>query len=196
MKIVVATRNNGKLKEFQRILSGYELLSLKDINFSWDIKEVGSTFCENALIKARFVHDMLLLPVVSDDSGIVVPALGNIPGIYSARFSGPNADDEKNNKKLLEMVKELPENKRSVYYFCCVAFCLKGRCYTFTGKVDGEITITPRGTKGFGYDPIFYVPQYGQTMAELSSEEKDRISHRGNALRSLKRFLDSISSGN
>ena len=196
MKMIVATRNNGKLKEFQRILSGHELVSLKDINFSWDIKEVGNTFCENALIKARFVHDMILSPVVSDDSGIVVPALGNIPGIFSARFAGPDADDEKNNKKLLEMVKELPEDRRSAYYSCCVAFCLKGRCYTFTGKVNGEITLMPRGTKGFGYDPIFYVPQYGKTMAELSPEEKDRISHRGSALRFLKKFLDSISSGN
>lgn len=186
---VLSTRNRGKLREFKRIIDSINLVTLDEIGFEWNIKEVGETFCENALIKARFPHDITGFPVISDDSGIVVPALGNSPGIYSARFAGENATDEENNKKLLKLVSRLPENQRSAYYFCCVAFCYDSRCVTFTGRVDGVITLEPRGEEGFGYDPLFYLPEYGRTMAELSPEEKDRISHRGRAIRKLLEYL-------
>ena len=189
MKLLVATRNRGKLKEIREILEDVDLLTLDDVGFNWKIKEVGETFCENALIKARFPHDMLNMPVIGEDSGIVVPALGGIPGVYSARFAGENATDEDNNRKLLEMVGKIPPEQRQAYYFCCVAFCDMGKCYTFTGRVDGEITMEPRGRGGFGYDPLFYLAEYGKTMAELLPEEKNRISHRGRAFRKLAEFL-------
>ncbi len=188
-EFLIATRNPGKKRELEQILKGLKLITLTDINFRWEIKEVGNTFCENALIKARFPHELTQLPVISDDSGIVVPALGYLPGIYSARFSGEEANDEKNNNKLLEMVSVLPEEKRNAYYFCCAAFCYNEKCWTFTGKVDGIITLYPRGKGGFGYDPLFFLPEYNKTMAEISSEEKNRISHRGKAFKNLMKFI-------
>ncbi len=192
MKILVATRNRGKLREINSLLPDVELLTFDDVDFRWKIKEVGKTFCENALIKARFSHDILNMPVIGEDSGIVVPALGDAPGVYSARFAGENATDEENNRKLLKLVSQLPQEDRKAYYFSCVAFCYGNRCYTFTGRVDGEITLEPRGDGGFGYDPLFFLPHLNRTMAELDPDEKNRISHRGEALRKFKEFFEKL----
>lgn len=185
MKIAVATNNKNKLREIRQILGGSfdELLSLNDLNIDVEIEETGSTFEENALIKARAVLALSGLPSLADDSGLMVDALNGAPGVYSARYAGFEHNDLKNNALLLKNL----ENKQRTAHFCSVvALCYPDGAYiTAKGLVDGEIALEPRGENGFGYDPLFFCPELGKTFAQATAEEKNRISHRSRALHSL-----------
>ena len=185
--IVLATRNTGKLREFQTLLQPLKssVLGLMDVAIDRDIDESGTSFAENARLKALFYSGLTSLPVLADDSGLEVMALGGRPGIYSARYAGTDASDEDRNRKLL---KELEDEKddRTARFFCALTMAQEGRILLETeGKCRGVITYAPRGTNGFGYDPIFLFPELDKTFAELSPEEKNRYSHRCRAVLNL-----------
>ena len=188
MKLVLATRNAGKLVELQRILtaagiSGVELLTATDVDAP-EVDETGDTFVDNALLKARATATASGLPALADDSGLEVDALGGAPGVRSARYAGAHGDDEANLRLLLERMATVTDRRAR---FVCVAALATpdGHEWTVTGTVEGEITHEPRGSGGFGYDPIFLPSGYWQTTAEMSPEEKDAISHRGKAFRAI-----------
>lgn len=184
--IVIATRNKGKLRELSLILADAydDILSLADFEDIPDIEETGLSFRENAFIKAKTTSDFLGMDAIGDDSGLVVDVLGGAPGIYSARYAGRGASDYDNNKKLLSELKE--KNNRDAKFVCCIALVrADGRQEFFEGECSGQIIQEKRGESGFGYDPVFYVPQYGKTMAELGPEIKNRISHRAIAAEKL-----------
>ena len=183
-RLLVATRNRGKMKEIRAVLDGLvdELLCADDIAGLPETVEDGDTFSANALKKAREASSFSGLPVLADDSGLVVDPLDGAPGVYSARYAGEGAGDRANNAKLLSEIKSIPENNRKAAFVCVMAFVAPdGAEQTFTGRIPGSITDEPRGDNGFGYDPLFLVEELGRTMAELSIEEKNRISHRGQA---------------
>ncbi len=186
MKLVIATKNKNKILEIRNKyseLSGLEIMSLSDFRDVPDIIEDGSTFEENALKKARAYSAFTGLPVLSDDSGLEIDALGGEPGIYSARYAGINAGDEENIDLVLMKLQGIPEKERTSRFVCVVAIVLqKGKEYTAKGICEGIITDKRAGHNGFGYDPVFYIPSFGRTMAELSMQEKNRISHRALAL--------------
>jgi len=189
-KMIFASRNNGKIKEVTKILedSNFELLSLNDFDNIPNIVEDGETFEENARIKAETVYKQFSIPAIGDDSGIVVEQLDEKPGIYSARYAGGNATDDDNNKKLLMELRDFPHPHKAK--FVCNAVYYDGKQYlTATGEVKGKITDIPKGKNGFGYDPLFIPDGYSITMAELSLEEKNKISHRAKAFTLLKRLL-------
>lgn len=187
-KIVVATNNSHKLKEIKEILKGYEILSLKDIDFNDEIVEDGNSFEENALIKARTVHNYLKNKnldylVMADDSGICCDALNGEPGIYSARYAGEH-DDKANRKKL---IKELEGKDKTAYFNCTIVLYYPNDNYkVFVGKTYGKIIEEEKGESGFGYDPIFYSNDLNKTFAEATEEEKNSVSHRGRALEKMK----------
>ncbi|MWV46794.1 XTP/dITP diphosphatase [Paenibacillus sp. HJL G12] len=198
--IIVATRNPGKVKEFEHAFAqlGKQVKSMFDYPELPEVVEDGVTFAENALKKAKTVGDALGLPVLADDSGLCVDELEGRPGVYSARFAGEHATDQQNNEKLLHMLedKKLGEDTAqpllSTARFVCSLVLYDpatGTHIEASGAVDGWITDEPAGCGGFGYDPLFYLPDYEKTMAELSMEEKQAISHRGVALRSLINML-------
>ena len=190
--IVLATRNLGKVLEFERILEAAKIdvavLGLRDFPDMPDVDETGTTFAENALLKAHQISQYAGLPALADDSGLCVDALGGAPGIFSARWSGVHGNDEANLKKVLEEMKALGNPNRSARFRCAVALVLPeihpsgAQEIVREGEMVGELVFEPRGTNGFGYDQIFQPLGYTQTSAELSSEEKDAISHRGHAL--------------
>lgn len=191
--IVIATRNKGKLEEFKVILADEydEILSLSDFDAFPEIEETGSSFKENAFIKAQAACDLLKADTIADDSGLVVEALDGAPGIYSARYAGQNASDHENNEKLL-LELEGKEN-RDARFVCCIALVLKdGTQKFFEGECHGQIIYERRGASGFGYDPVFYVPRYGKTMAELGPETKNRISHRAMACDKLLSYFSGL----
>ena len=191
--IVIATRNKGKLREFRLILADAydDILSLSDFNNIPDIEETGLSFRENAFIKAKTTSDFLGMDAIGDDSGLVVDALRGAPGIYSARYAGKEASDDDNNKKLLSELKE--ENNRNAKFVCCIALVrADGAQEFFEGECSGQIIQEKRGESGFGYDPVFYVPQYGKTMAELGPEIKNRISHRAIASGKLLSYFSGL----
>lgn len=199
--ILVATRNAGKTREFALAFStlGIKVKSLADYPAIPDVEEDGETFLENALKKAKTVAELLNIPVLADDSGLCVDRLNGEPGVYSARYAGEHGNDEANNAKLIASLHALPalkdENGLSPAQFVCALVLYdpaSKRTYEALGTVDGVIIDEPRGSNGFGYDPLFYVPSYGRTMAELTPEEKQRISHRGEALRMLTQRLSII----
>lgn len=186
-KIVLATKNKDKVKEIKAIFAEIpaEILSLADFDELPDAVEDGKTFQENATIKAKFFSDKLKLACLADDSGLEVEALNGLPGIYSARFSGYHADDQTNNQKLLEELGKVGVEESKANYTCALSFIdMDGTELQAVGKVDGVIKKFPKGKGGFGYDPYFYIDD-AKTMAELSAEEKNLISHRGMALRKL-----------
>jgi XTP/dITP diphosphohydrolase len=193
MKLVVATRNQGKLKEISRLLSEteIEIIGLDAFPEIGEIEETGTTFEENARIKAETVARITGQLTLADDSGLTVVALNGEPGVHSARFAGPDSNDAANNTKLLRELASVPANKRSAAFECRMALYdpTDDSCHFFAGKVAGRIQDDRRGEGGFGYDPLFLVPEYGRTMAELSIETKNRISHRGAALRQVVDFL-------
>lgn len=198
MKIVLATKNKGKAKEIKVILKdlNLELLTLDDFPETPNPVEDGKSFKENALKKARFVAKHLNIAAMADDSGLEVDILNKRPGIFSARYAGENATDEKNNRKLLKELKDIPFEKRRASYKCVIALVFPSeREATVEGGCRGLISLEAKGSGGFGYDPLFYVPEYGKTMAELPPEIKNRISHRGKALAKLKNKLMTILSG-
>ncbi len=185
-KIIFATQNKGKIKEVSHLIFGrdIQLISLLDINDVPTIVEDGSTFEENAKIKAKIIFDKYKIPTMSDDSGISVDQLNGKPGVYSARYAGENATDEENNKKLLYDLKTLPEPHLAK--FICSAVYYNGKNFlTSSGEVKGKIISTPRGTNGFGYDPLFIPDGYDVTSAELNMNEKNEISHRAKAFKKL-----------
>lgn len=186
--VIIASGNKGKLKEFQTLMEGLdvEVKSLKDFPEIGDIEENGQSFAENAYIKAKAVFDATGCMAIADDSGLEVDALGGAPGIYSARYAGEEKDDEANNQKLLEALENIEDEKRGAQFHCAiVAIDKDGNRYDAEGIVRGRILRAARGDNGFGYDPLFYVEDYGKTTAELSMEEKNSISHRGQAVHAI-----------
>lgn len=194
-KIVLATRNLGKIAEFERMLRAANLdvhvLGLKDFPDMPDVEETGSTFGENALLKAEEIAAYTGLPALADDSGLCVDSLGGAPGIYSARWAGNHGDDKANLEKVLREVGELDDPSLDARFRCAVALVIPetypvgGISVTREGEVVGKLVLEPRGTNGFGYDPIFQPEGFTQTTAELPAEIKDRISHRGKALAAI-----------
>ncbi|MEE8185264.1 MAG: XTP/dITP diphosphatase [Thermodesulfobacteriota bacterium] len=196
MKVVVATRNMGKVREIIGILRGLDLdiLTLEDLPHIPPPEENGTSFKENALKKARYYARYTHMPVIADDSGLEVDFLEKRPGVFSARYAGEGATDEENNRKLLEELKGVPQDKRGAHYVCIIALVLpSGGEETFEGRCNGFIGEGTKGSGGFGYDPVFYLSEYGKTLAELRLENKHRISHRGKALAKLKQRLLKIS---
>ncbi|WP_066257988.1 XTP/dITP diphosphatase [Neobacillus drentensis] len=194
-EVIIATKNPGKAKEFEHIFSarGIEVRTLLDFPEIPDVEETGLTFEENALLKAEAISQALGKMVIGDDSGLIVDALEGRPGIYSARYAGEPKNDQNNTDKVLSELKGLPEEKRSARFYCALAVAIPGQePMTVSGTCEGRILEERRGTNGFGYDPVFYVPEKGVAMAELSSDEKNKISHRANALKKLDVVLDSI----
>jgi XTP/dITP diphosphohydrolase len=186
-EIIFASKNPGKIKEVSELFKeiNIKIISLNDLDGVPDIVEDGSTFEENAIKKARVIYDVLNIPVISDDSGIAVEQLNWLPGVYSARFAGENASDDDNNKMLLESLTGFPEPHKAKYV--CFAVFYDGNEYIVeSGEINGRITSIARGHNGFGYDPYFIPDEYKFTMAELSPEEKNRISHRAIAFNKLK----------
>ncbi len=191
-ELLVATGNRGKLRELEELLSGVveRVLSLADFPEIGAAVEDGATFEENAIKKARHAAKASGLPAIADDSGLVVDALGGRPGVFSARFAGEGAGDGANNARLLAELAAVGREQRGAAFRCVIAFCLPGGdCRTFSGEVRGTILTTPAGEGGFGYDPLFLVPEYGKTMAELPLTVKNRISHRGRAFALLREYL-------
>lgn len=189
-KIIVATCNEHKIKEIREILAGdgIEYVSLNDEGLSGiSITEDGSTFEENAVIKAKTVSEATGLMVLADDSGLEVDYLGGAPGIYSARYMGEDTPFSVKSRNLIERLDGVPDEKRTARFVCAIAAVMPdGEVVTTLGTIEGRIDYEEKGTNGFGYDPIFYVPECGCTTAELSEEEKNRISHRGRALEIMK----------
>lgn len=188
MRIILATHNKGKIREFREAFAelGWEAVPISEIADLPDPEETGATFEENALQKARAYAAAVGEPVLSDDSGIIADALGDRPGIYSARYAGTHGDDEANNRKLIRDLAPYTGDERKGRYVCVVALVWPdGRAVTAEGACEGIIRDFYAGTGGFGYDPLFFLPQFGKTMAEISLEEKNSISHRGRALRAL-----------
>lgn len=183
--IVIASKNAGKIAEFQRILSEVGISVITDIDFP-DVAETGSTFEENAILKARAVSSFTNLPALADDSGLAVEALNGAPGIFSARYSGRHGDDVANISRLLEDLKGvLDENRRAKFVAVLALVTPDGRELLVRGELEGKIRNQPTGTNGFGYDPIFEPENLNRTLGELSPSEKDAISHRSKALRDL-----------
>ena len=191
MKIIIATHNKHKLQEMSRILSpmGYEVVTDRDLGIELtDAEENGETFLDNARIKAESGCRESGLPCIADDSGLCVDALDGAPGVFSARYSGVHGDDDGNNKKLLSELDGVPTEKRTAHFACaiCVSFP-DGSEVTATGKCEGYIGYEKKGTNGFGYDPLFMVGH--RSLAQQTADEKDAISHRGNALKELQKIL-------
>lgn len=192
MDIVLATRNEGKVREFLNLLAGLDLniLSMKNFPDIGDIEESGTTFEENALLKAKTVSSKTGLIAIADDSGLEVDALDGRPGIYSARYAGEAASDRENYLKLLEEIKHLPEADRGAAFVCTIAVSTpSGESITAVGRCKGIIASGPEGEGGFGYDPVFYLPDSGCSMASISKEAKNNISHRGKAVKELIKIL-------
>lgn len=192
-KIIFATGNENKLIEIRQILShlDVDVISMKQAGIDVDIVEDGKTFLENALIKARTVAHVCHEITMADDSGLVVDAMNGEPGIYSARWLGHDTSYHVKNQKILELLKDVPEEKRTARFVCAMACVLPdGRELTAVENFEGAIGYEEKGKNGFGYDPIFYLPDRGCYSAELSPEEKNAISHRGKALRKMRDMLD------
>jgi XTP/dITP diphosphohydrolase len=187
--VLLATRNPGKLREYESLLQGlpvrWRLLS--DLGIDTEVEETGETFEENARLKALAYTRESGLPTLADDSGLVVDALGGAPGVRSARYAGPSASDEDRYRMLLRNLENVPDEARDARFVCVVAVALPdGMLKTAPGTVEGRITREPRGTGGFGYDPVFWVTEMGCTMAQLDTGDKNRVSHRGRALAALR----------
>ena len=190
-KIILATSNTHKLKELRVILDGYHIISLKEINFTDEIIEDGSSFEENALIKARYIHKLTNQTVIADDSGLCVDYLKGAPGIYSARYAGQPTDDQANNEKLLKVLEGVPAEKRTAYFVSAAAVVFdNGEEFVCRGEVSGKIGFEPEGGNGFGYDPLFICDETGIRYAEMDAEDKNSISHRKRAFAKLKRIID------
>ncbi|MCF1191164.1 non-canonical purine NTP diphosphatase [Mangrovimonas sp. AS39] len=191
MKIVFATHNLNKLKEVQKIVpEGIELLSLNDINCFEEVPETQLTIKGNALQKAEFIKQHYHVDCFADDTGLEVVALNGEPGVFSARYAGPQRDSEDNIQKLLTNLQD--QTNRKAQFKTVIALCLGDEMHTFTGICEGEITKEKHGDGGFGYDPVFKATGYSQTFAEISMEEKNKIGHRGKAIQQLVSFLKSL----
>jgi XTP/dITP diphosphohydrolase len=194
-RIAIATRNAHKLRELERICADWPTewvtVTNHDLTAFPDVEETGDTYLDNALLKARAVAAALEIPALADDSGIEVDALGGKPGVRSARYAGQGASDERNLQELIRAIRGVPASGRTARYRCVAALALPdGTVMHADGTCEGSLTKDPRGDGGFGYDPIFVPAGWERTMAELAPEEKDRISHRGRAFRSLRGLLE------
>ena len=191
-QLVIATANRGKIAEFEllfkQLILPIKLISFNELNFFEDVPETGNTFKENAFQKAKFVFNKFKIPVVSDDSGIEIKALNNEPGIRSARYSGLEKNDAKNRKLVLDNLKL--EKERDARFVCCLCYFDGTEKIFFEGFLNGSIHTFETGDKGFGYDSIFIPEGYSKTMAEISVEEKNKISHRARAMRMFSEFLN------
>jgi XTP/dITP diphosphohydrolase len=189
--LVLATRNQGKIKEFRRILDAISdgtinLVGLEEFPHTTEVEETGSTFKENALLKARSVCKETGLPAIADDSGLCVDVLNGAPGIFSARYAGVHGDDQANNAKLLRELENIPEEKRGAHFTCAAALVLPdGREHVTEAIFEGSILFAPIGEQGFGYDPLFRPHGLAISSAQMSADEKDLISHRGKSLRAI-----------
>lgn len=203
--IIFATTNEGKVREVNRIMqeSGYEVISLKQAGITVDVEEDGTTFEENATIKAKAIWDVTVnmegyedAIVLADDSGLEIDYLNGEPGIYSARYLGEDTSYEYKNNVILERLKDAPEEERSARFVCAMAAVFPdGRVLCEKGIMEGRIAYSVEGNNGFGYDPIFYLPEFGMTSARITPDQKNEISHRGKALRLIKeRINESINS--
>ena len=191
-RIVFATGNAGKMREIRMIMEdmGMEIFSMKEIGVNPDIVEDGATFTENAVIKAKAVAALTDAIVLADDSGLEIDALNKEPVIYSARYMGEDTSYRIKNANLIERLEGVPEEKRTARFVCAIAAVLPdGELLTTLGTVEGRIGYEEKGENGFGYDPIFFLPEFGCTSAELTDEQKNEISHRGKALRAMKQLL-------
>ena len=192
MEIVLATRNNKKVEEIKRITEGMAvtIFTLDDFPGCPEVEEDGATFEENAVKKAVTVAQFTGKPALADDSGLEVNALNGAPGTHSARYSGHGANDRKNTEKLLSEMLFLVKSDRKARFVCSIALAMPDeKVLTFNGYSEGSIGTEPKGANGFGYDPVFYPEGADRTFAEMSAEEKDSLSHRGNAIRKLQRYL-------
>ena len=201
--VVLATRNAGKLRELGRILGAEDpdgaqikLAGLDEFPGAPDVPETGATFEENALLKARAIATFTGLPAVADDSGLCVDALSGMPGVLSARWAGRHGDDRANLELVLAQVADVPDARLGAQFVCAAALVVPGaREWVVTGRVEGRLIRVPRGSGGFGYDPIFLPDGFGQTTAEMTAEAKDAISHRGRAFRALTPFITGACAG-
>lgn len=191
-QIIFATGNQGKVKEIQAILAdtGFEVYSLKEAGICIEVEENGTTYEENALIKARAAAEFTDAIVMADDSGLEIDYLNKEPGVYSARYMGEDTSYHIKNRNLMERLSGVEDEKRTARFVCAIAAVLPDKTELVTrGVIEGRIGYEEKGTGGFGYDPIFYVPEYGCTTAELTAEQKNKISHRGRALEAMKAKL-------
>lgn len=191
-ELIIATQNQGKLKEFQQLLSPIRCISQASLALP-GIEETGLSFVENAIIKARHVSQLTGQPVLADDSGLVVEALQGAPGIYSSRFAGVDATDSENIQLLLQRLQHVEDEQRVAYFYCALVVLRypdDPMPIIATGQLEGHIIRQATGQGGFGYDPVFYVPSYQCTLAQLTAEEKNGISHRSRALKQLKQYLE------
>lgn len=188
-QIVLASTNQGKVREVAMMVQdmGIEIVPLSETAFQGEIEETGTTFEENAVIKAMQVAKTLGIPALADDSGLEIDYLNKEPGIYSARYMGHDTPYAIKNQKILDKLKDVPEEKRTARFVCAMALVLPdGTTRTTQATMEGRIGYEIKGENGFGYDPIFYLPELGKSSAEISPEQKNRISHRGKALRMMK----------
>lgn len=188
-EIFIATNNKGKARDFEALFQplGIEVKTLADLPEMIDVEETGVTFEENAILKAEEIAQRFNTFVIADDSGLEVDALNGEPGVYSARYAGEAKDDEANIDKVLTQLENVPTQKRTARFRCALAVAAPGiETVTIDGSCEGLITTERIGTEGFGYDPIFYVPKYERTMAQMTAEEKGKISHRGQAIKKLR----------
>lgn len=186
--IILATNNKSKVREISEMMSGSDITfeSLADAGINVEVEETGTTFEENALLKAREICKLSGKPTISDDSGLEIDALDGAPGIYSSRFIGEDTSYDIKNNALIEKLENVADPDRTARFRCCMALVLPdGREFVTEGAMEGIIAREPKGINGFGYDPILFIPEYNRTSAELSSEEKNNISHRGEALRKM-----------
>lgn len=192
--IIIATKNQGKAVEFKKMLSpyGFHIQTLLDYSTDMpDVEETGTTFHENAQLKAEQISSFLGKSVIADDSGLAVDYLNGAPGVYSARYAGEHADDVTNNNKVLNALHDVPNEERTARFICVLAFAQPNQKTIYhEGICEGKIATSPYGTNGFGYDPIFIPKGYHQTMAQIEQEEKNQISHRSHALKAFQAWLD------
>lgn len=196
-EIIIATKNKGKAKDFEQLLEpmGYKVLTLHDVAPHMDVEETGETFEANAILKAEAIAQELQATVIADDSGLEIDALDGEPGVYSARYSGDERNDESNIDKVLQKMVQVPDDEKTARFRCVLALASPGKeTVLFEGTCEGLIIDERKGDNGFGYDPIFYVPALDKTMAEMEPSEKASVSHRGNAIRELGKAMPGLSS--
>ena len=194
--LIVASNNAKKIEEIKNILPEFKIVTLKEIGFDQEIVEDGSTFRENALIKAQTIAEKFQINCIADDSGLCVEALNGAPGVFSARYAGKEKDDNANNQKLLVELKGITNREAYFVTSLCYYDIQDTKGYYFEGEVNGKIATAPRGSNGFGYDPLFIPEGFDKTFAELDASEKNKMSHRANALKRFKLFMDKASPSN
>ena len=189
-RIILASNNKDKIKEVKEILTGYDIISIKEAGINVDVEENGTTFEENALIKARAIMKLTGEVTMADDSGLEIDYLNKEPGIYSARYMGEDTPYSVKNKSIIDRLDGVEDDKRTARFVCAIAAVFPdGTVRTTRGTIEGIIAHEPMGENGFGYDPIVYVPEFGRTTAQLTADEKNKVSHRGKALAEMKKYI-------